>query len=163
MAEQPGSGMQRTSVAALVGVAGFCAAATLILMRRFYGAVASISILVPSSLWVLALTCGYLVVVVKKRREDGRIGLDRSQLNPMMAANFMLFGKASAWGGAIAGGAYLGPLVYVVPRLGTLAAAGEDLPALASGVLGGLALAVAGVLLEKACEVSPPSNGEAVS
>ena len=73
MAEQPGSGMQRTSVAALIGVAGFSAAATLILMRRFYGAVASISILVPSSLWVLALTCGYLVVVVKKRREDGRI------------------------------------------------------------------------------------------
>lgn len=163
MAEQPGSGMQRTSVAALIGVAGLSAAATLILMRRFYGAVASISILVPSSLWVLALTCGYLVVVVKKRREDGRIGLDRSQLNPMMAANFMLFGKASAWVGAIAGGAYLGPLVYVVPRLGVLAAAGDDLPALASGVLGGLALAVAGVLLEKACEVSPPSNGEAVS
>ena len=156
-------GMHRTSYAALIGAAGFCAAATLILMRRWYGAVASIGAAVPSSLWVLALVCAVLVVVVKRRRSDGRVGLDRSQLNPMMAANFMLFGKACAWAGAVCGGAYLGPLVYVVPRLGTLTAAGEDLPGLIGVVVGGLLLAVAGVLLEKACEVSPPSSGEGVS
>lgn len=155
--------MNRTSVAGLVGAAAFTAAAALILVRRFYGAVAHISLLVPMSLWIAAGACAYIAHMVRKRREEGKVGLDRSQLNPMMVANFMVFGKACAWTGALCGGAYLGLLAYVVPRLGMLTAAAEDFPSLASGALGGVVLAVGGVVLERACEVSPPASGESAS
>lgn len=155
--------MSRTSIPGLFGAAAFAAAAALILVRRFYGALASLSLLVPMSLWIAAAVCFFIAHMVKKRREEGSVGLDRSQLNPMMVANFMVFGKACAWTGAVCGGAYLGLLAYVVPRLGVLTAAAEDFPSLASGALGGIALAAAGVVLERACEVSPPASGEGAS
>ena len=116
----------------------------------------------PLSLWVIAAVAGWIAWVVKNRREEGRVGLDRTQLNPMMVANFMVFGKACAWAGAVCGGAYAGGLVYVLPRITTLAAASGDTPPLVAGTLGGLALSVAGVILERVCEVSPPGDGEAV-
>lgn len=156
-------GMNRTPIAGLFGAAAFTAAAALILVRRYYGALASLSLLWPLSLWIAAVTCLYIAHMVRKRREEGNVGLDRSQLNPMMVANFMLFGKACAWTGALCGGAYLGLLAYVVPRLGMLTAAAEDFPSVLSGALGGIALAVAGVVLERACEVSPPASGEGAS
>lgn len=155
--------MKRTSIDALVLVAGFCAAAALILVRRFYGLLESLNLVVPLSMWVTAAVCGWLAWVVKKRREDGQVGLDRTQLNPMMAANFLVFGKACAWAGAVCGGAYAGGVAYVAPKLNVLAAASGDLPPLVLGALGGLALCVAGLVLEKMCEVSPPGDGEAVS
>ena len=155
--------MKRTPVTGLIGVALFGAAAALILVRRFYGLLESLSMVVPMSLWIVAAACGMLAWMVRKRRADGQVGLDRSQLNPMMVANLMLMGKASAWTGALCGGAYAGALAFVVTKLSVLAAAGQDFPALLSGALGGAALAVAGVVLERACEVSPPSQGESAS
>ena len=155
--------MNRTPVTGLVGAGLFTAAAALILVRRFYGWLESLSLLMPMSLWFIAAVCFYFAWMVRKRREDGQVGLDRSQLNPMMVANLMLLGKASAWTGAVCGGAYLGALMYVVPKLSVLAAAAQDFPALLSGAAGGVALAVAGVVLERVCEVSPPSQGEAAS
>ena len=155
--------MTRTPIAGLVGAAGFSAAAALILLRRFYGAIGPVNLVVPMSLWVIAVVVGFVAYVVKRRRENGEIGLDRSQLNPMMVANFMLLGKASAWAGAVCGGVYTGLLIYIAPQLGRLAAAAEDLPGVISGALAGVALAVAGVVLERACEVSPPSDGQAAS
>ncbi|SDR69515.1 DUF3180 domain-containing protein [Corynebacterium timonense] len=154
--------MTRTPIAGLVAVAGFCAAAAFILVRRFYGALSGVELLWSMPLWIVAAVCLFAAAMVKKRREEGKVGLDRSQLNPMMAANFMLLGKASAWAGAICGGVFAGLAVYVLPRAGSLAAAETDLPGVLSGALGGLALAVAGVVLERACEVSPPGDGEAV-
>lgn len=153
--------MTRTPLTGLAGAALFTAAAALILARRFFGAFGSMTLVVPMSLWVVALVCAFLARVVRKRREEGNVGLDRSQLNPMMAANLMVLGKSCAWAGAVCGGAYAGALAYVLPRLHTLVAASEDFPALCLGVVGGAALAVAGVALERACEVPPPTEGEA--
>lgn len=153
--------MNRTNVTALVGAAGFFAAAALILVRRFYGAWQTISLVWSLPLWAVAALCAFLAVMVRRRREEGRVGLDRSQINPMMMANFMVIGKASAWSGAILGGWFLGLAVWVLPRIATLAAAEADLPGVVSGTLGGVALAVAGVILERSCEVSPPAEGEA--
>lgn len=152
--------MTRTNVTALVGAAGFFAAAALILVRRFYGAWQTISPLWSLPLWAVAALCVFLAVMVRRRRKEGRVGLDRSQINPMMMANFMVVGKASAWSGAILGGVFLGLVVWVLPRLGTLTAAQADAPGVISGALGGAALAVAGVVLERSCEVSPPAEGE---
>lgn len=154
--------MKRTPIEGLIAVAGFFAAAALILVRRFYGWLESLDMVVPLSLWGIAVVAGWLAYVVRKRRKDGLVGLDRSQLNPMQAANFMVFGKASAWAGAICGGAYAGALMYVVRKLDVLAAASDDVVPLTVGALGGLALCIAGLVLEKNCEVSPPSEGEGV-
>lgn len=154
--------MTRTPVAGLVALAGFCTAASFILVRRFYGMLTAVDLSLSMPLWVIAAVCLFIAYMVKKRREEGKVGLDRSQLNPMMAANFMLLGKASAWSGAVCGGIFAGLLVYVAPRASQLVAAGADLPGVVSGVLGGAALAAAGVVLERSCEVSPPTDGEAV-
>ncbi|UIZ91894.1 DUF3180 domain-containing protein [Corynebacterium sp. CNCTC7651] len=155
--------MTRTPLAGLIGAFVFTTAASLILVRRFYNTMVNLSLVVPLSLWIVAAACAYFAYMVKKRREEGKVGLDRSQLNPMMAANLMIFGKACSWAGALCGGLYAGVLVYVVPQLSVLAAAGEDFPSVLSGALGGVALAAAGVWLERSCEVSPPSAGEGVS
>ncbi len=153
--------MTRTNITALVGVAGFFAAAALILVRRFYGSWQTISPLWSLPLWAVAAMCAFLAVMVRRRRKEGRVGLDRSQINPMMMANFMVIAKASAWSGAIIGGWFLGLAVWVLPRMNTLTAAQADLPGVIAGTLGGVALAVAGVILERSCEVSPPAEGEA--
>lgn len=153
--------MNRTNVTALVGAAGFFAAAALILVRRFYGAWQTVSPLWSLPLWAVAALCVFLAVMVRRRREEGRVGLDRSQINPMMMANFMVIGKASAWSGAILGGWFLGLAVWVLPRTDLLAAAEADVPGVVAGTLGGVALTVAGVILERSCEVSPPAEGEA--
>ena len=139
------------------------AAAAFILVRRFYGALTTVGVTASLPLWIVAATCLFIAYMVAKRREEGNVGLDRSQLNPMMAANFMLLGKASAWSGAICGGLFAGLLIYIAPRIDVLAAAQSDLPGTLSGTFGGLALAIAGVVLERACEVSPPTEGEAAS
>lgn len=154
--------MNRTSTAGLTALAGFLAAATFILIRRFYGLLTSVDLTFSMPLWIVAAVCLFIAFMVKKRREEGKVGLDRSQLNPLMAANFMLLGKASAWSGAVCGGIFTGMLVYIGPRASTLLAAEADLPGVISGVLGGVALAVAGLVLERTCEVSPPTEGEGV-
>lgn len=155
--------MKRTPYEGLIAIAGFFAAAAVILVRRFYGLLESLDMVVPLSLWVMVVIAGWLAWVVRKRRKDGQVGLDRSQLNPMQAANFMVFGKACAWAGAVFGGVYGGALSFVVTKLQILAAAPGDVPPLVAGTLGGLALCVAGVWLEKSCEVSPPNEGQGVS
>ena len=155
--------MKRTPYEGLIAVAGFFAAAAVILVRRFYGLLESLDMVVPLSLWVMAAIAGWLAWVVRKRRQEGKVGLDRSQLNPVQAANFMVFGKACAWAGAVSGGVYAGTLSYVLTKLKVLAAAPGDVPPLVAGSLGGLALCVAGIVLEKMCEVSPPNEGQGVS
>lgn len=155
--------MKRTPYEGLIAVAGFCAAAAVILVRRFYNLLESLSMVVPLSLWVMAVIATWLALVVRKRRKEGKVGLDRSQLNPMQAANFMVFGKACAWAGAVFGGLYGGTLSFVVTKLGVLEAAPGDVPPLTAGTLGGIALCVAGIWLEKNCEVSPPNESQGLS
>lgn len=154
--------MNRTPITGLVATAGFMAAAAYILLRRFYGALGAVGAAASMPLWIIAAVCLFIAYMVRKRRSEGKVGLDRSQLNPMMVANFMLLGKACAWAGAISGGLFVGLFAYIAPRVGLLAAAQADLPGTVSGVLGGAALAVCGVVLERACEVSPPTDGEPV-
>ncbi|MEK0372647.1 DUF3180 domain-containing protein [Corynebacterium mastitidis] len=154
--------MKQTSLKALILTGAFVAALAAIATWRFYGVLAPIPVTVSVTLWVLAVVCLYLAAKVRARRKEGRIGLDRSQLNPVLVAQFMVLGKASAWTGALLGGAYAGMALYVAPRIGRLAAAGDDLPGVAASALGGLALAAAGVFLERSCQVSPPPGLEGV-
>jgi hypothetical protein len=153
--------VKKTSIAALAGIAVFITLAVFILTRGFYGSMMSIPTTVSITLWGMAILCaGLSWKVYKAKGEDSHgIGLDRSQLNPMTIAQFMLVGKASAWTGTIVGAAYLGIALYVVPMSGQIAAAQEDLTGVVTSVIGGLAMAVSGVILERHCEVPPPTDG----
>ncbi|MCK7643363.1 DUF3180 domain-containing protein [Corynebacterium sp. CCM 8835] len=152
--------MRATQIPLLVATALFCAGAAAILTWRFYVNFIPISVTASATLWLMAGLCGVLAWRVRVHLDKGRIGLDRSQLNPITVAQWLVIGKASAWTGSVVGGAYLGMSVYVVPRSGTLVAASDDLPGVLVSFLGGLAMAVAGVILERSCEVPPPSDGE---
>lgn len=152
--------MKLTPIAGLAGTWVFCTLASWILTAAFYGQFGPLSARATLTLWALAVICGLLSLRVRDRKAKGNIGLDRSQLSPLAAANFLVIGKASAWTGAILGGAYAGIAAHVLPQLGQLTAAGADTPAVISGALGGIALAIAGVVLERNCETPPPTDGE---
>ncbi|WIM70679.1 DUF3180 domain-containing protein [Corynebacterium suedekumii] len=154
--------MTRTSISGLVAAGGFAAAVLAIITWTFYGSMIAIPVTVSVTLWVMAIVCVVLAWKVRDRLEDGRIGQDRSQLNPVTAAQFLVIGKASAWTGAIVGGAYIGIGSYVIPRADELIAAGDDLPGVLASALGGIALSAAGLYLERHCETPPPADGEPV-
>ncbi|MDO5669842.1 MAG: DUF3180 domain-containing protein [Corynebacterium sp.] len=153
--------MKRTSIAALIAVGGFIAAVAAILTWRLYGSMTSIPVTVSVTLWVMTIVCIALAWRVRDRKGDGGIGQDRSQLSPVTAAQFLVIGKASAWTGAVIGGAYLGMATYIIPRAGDLIAAADDLPGVLASTVGGVALAAAGLYLERHCETPPPAEGEA--
>ncbi|MDY3127603.1 MAG: DUF3180 domain-containing protein [Corynebacterium sp.] len=152
--------MKRTSIPLLIGVGVFLTLAVFIVVRGFYGHMMAIPATVSLPMWAVAVLCGGLAWKVYSAKKDKSfgIGLDTSQLNPLTVAQFLVVGKAAAWTGTIVGSAYLGIALYVCPRVGELASASNDSVGVASAVLGGLAMAVAGVVLERHCEVPPPSD-----
>lgn len=151
--------MKKTSIVALMGAAVFVALAMLIITFGFYGSFGPLSLRSSVTLWVLAGVCSYCTWMIRDRKKDRGIGQDSSQLNPLTAANFLIIGKASAWTGAIIGGAYSGIAMYVLPKASVLTAAAADIPAVLFGLSGGIALSAAGIILERNCETPPPSEG----
>lgn len=154
--------MSRTNLLALAAAAAFCALATLIITWRFYGSLTAVPASGGALMWCLAVVCVIIALRVRDRKKDNRIGLDRSQLNPLRVAQFLVIGKASAWTGAIIGGAYIGMACYVLPMAAKLSAAADDTPTVIFAALGGVALSAAGVWLERTCEVPPPTDAELV-
>ena len=151
--------MTLTDVRALVATAGFFAAAAAILVWRFYGAIGGFSATASVTLWAIAALCAYLGWRVRRAMKDDNIGQDRSQLNPVTAAQWLVVGKTSAWAGAIVGGAYLGILIVLLFHL-YLASAVEDLPSVIASALGGVCACVAGLYLERGCHIPPASSAE---
>lgn len=155
--------MKRTPIGGLVGVGLFVAAAFAIITWGFYGNLVPIHWGVSVTLWMLVIICLAAARRVKKSMADGAIGLDRSQLDPMTVALFLVLAKASAWTGAIVAGLYLGIATFVVPKAAQLTAAADDLPGVLTSLVGGVALVAAALYLERHCETPPPTEGEAVS
>lgn len=143
--------MKQTSVLRLLGVFLFCALASFILVMRFYGVLPSVPLGVAICLWGMTVLCVLLAVRVRTRIKDDQIGQDRSQLNPVTAAQFLVIGKASAWTGAIFGGGYVSLGIFVL----TSHISAQDLPIVIASALGGVAMSAAGYWLEKSCTVPP--------
>lgn len=149
------------SIPGLCALAAVMAAAGRMLAGAFYGRVSGVPVTLSATLWLGAVVC--VVLALKVRRAlatEGGIGLDRSQLNPLTVLQFMLVGKAAALTGAIVGGGYLGVAWYALPQRDILAAAASDTPGIIASIGGALALAAAGVWLERSC-VLPPDAGAA--
>lgn len=152
--------MKHTSVALLVMTGAFVACAAAILTWGFYGSMPATSWSASITLWLLAVLCVGLAWWLKDRKDKGAIGLDRSQLSPLQAAQYLVIAKASEWTGAIVGGAYVGIAMYVLPRAMQLSAAADDAPGVIACALGGIALCTAGIYLERHCETPPPTDAE---
>ena len=74
----------------------------------------------------------------------------------------VMIAKASAWVGALVLGWWVGVLVYLLPRRGTLRVAGEDTAGAVVAAVSALALLVAALWLQHCCKSpqEPPDNGE---
>jgi ABC-type Fe3+-siderophore transport system permease subunit len=81
-----------------------------------------------------------------------QIQVRRERMEPQRAVAFLVLGKASALGGALVAGGYLG---YALSFVGRFEADGPRERVIRSlvAMVGGLALSAAGLLLERACRV----------
>jgi hypothetical protein len=89
----------------------------------------------------------------------GRPGLVRP-VEPMLVARAAVLAQASAYVGAVFVGAWAGVLLYVVPSLDRLDAAGSDAVTGVVGVVASAALTVAALWLEHVCRVPPSEDDE---
>lgn len=142
-------------------------------VRAGYGAL-------PRLQWWLAIPVGALAVaealtarVVRDRlaalraaRTGRRLVAEESAqpvrgIEPMLVARLGVLAQASAYVGAVVAGLWLGVLLYVVPALGRLAAAGNDTVAAVIGVVCGAGLVAAALWLEAVCRIpsDPSSSG----
>ena len=78
------------------------------------------------SLLAVAVAEGGWAFYVRAKINDGEIGDGPGWLHPLAVARSVMIAKASAWVGALALGWWVGVLVYLLPRRGTLRVAGED-------------------------------------
>lgn len=143
-------------VVLIAGVSGWVVGLSL------YGSLPKISWSNSLLLWLMAVACSWAAWNIRKRIAEGGIGMDRSQWSPVLVANWMLVGKATAWIGAAFAGIYVGLCVYVWPLAGDVIAAGEDLPGVVITAVAGFIASAAGVYLERQCLVPPQQLDQAV-
>jgi hypothetical protein len=92
-----------------------------------------------------------------------RIQVRKERMDPQRAVAFLVLGKASALAGALIAGGYLGYALMFVTRMDADAPRDRVIRS-AIAVVAGIGLAVAGLLLERACRVpgpGPEEKGEA--
>lgn len=111
------------------------------------------------SLLVIAIAEALWARVVRAKINDGEIGDGRGRLHPLAVAHSLTVAKASAWGGALALGWWLGVLVYCLPRRSWMRAAAEDTSGAVVAAVSALALVIAALWLQHCCK-SPPDSTE---
>ena len=155
--------MKPTSPVSLILVALVCALGSNMIVARFFGSLVSRGYWELFFPWVLIAVCLYGARRVRAAIDDNGVGQDRSQMNPLTLARWLVVGTASAWLGAVLTGVHAGGLFCALPRWADLAAAQEDGPVAAVGAITGLALAIAGLWLERSCRIPPDDEGSAPS
>jgi hypothetical protein len=88
-----------------------------------------------------------------------RIQVRRERVEPERAVAFLVLGKASALAGAVVAGGYLAYALLFVSRLDAEAPR-ERVIRSAVAVVAGIALGVAGLLLERSCKVPGTDDDE---
>ncbi len=108
----------------------------------------------PVGLFVVGALVGALA-----RSTHQQIQVRRQRMEPQRAVAFLVLGKASALGGALVAGGYLGYALTFVARFDAEGPRERVVRSLVA-VVAGLGLAVAGLLLERACRVPPDDDDE---
>jgi Protein of unknown function (DUF3180) len=141
----------------LTAIGVVIAAVAWVALRRWYGDLPPLRWFVPLSLALLALAEGILARQMKARI-DRRPGTE--PVPPLVAAQVLALAKASAIVGAAMVGVWVGLLLYVLPRLDYLAAAGNDTRTGVVGLVASATLVAAALWLEYSCRTpEPPEEG----
>lgn len=162
MAEQPSGGSVRsTSLRALAVAAIFGALSGWLIVA----ASNSFDLVPPQVPWTAPV--GVLLIAglvgVFAYTTHTRIQVRKERMDPQRAVAFLVLGKASALAGALIAGGYLGYALMFVTRIDADAPRDRVIRS-AIAVVAGVGLAVAGLLLERACRVpgpGPEEEGEA--
>lgn len=143
--------MKATRLRDLAVLALVAFVAAWLLAGAFYGALPPIRLLAGASLYPIALGELIFGFVIRNRIATRRIGMARGYLNPIIVARAVALAKASALVGAAATGVWAGLLAAIAPDRAIVRAAMEDLPGVAVGLVGALALTAAALWLERSC------------
>jgi hypothetical protein len=141
-------------------LAGYAIGVTLLVwlaLRQWYGELPRLGWFVPLSLALLALA---EVIAAGQLRARIRQRPGAPPVQPLVAARSLALAKASAAVGAVMTGVWAGLLVYVVPRLDFLAAAGGDVRTGVVGVAAALLLVGAALWLEYCCRTPTPPDSD---
>lgn len=143
-------GLRPTRASTLVIAALVTAGLAWLGVRRYFGDI-------PDITWLPGLTLAGLAVVEGIAARNTRARVEKrpraGQLNPLLVARFAVLAKASSLAGAIFAGAYGGVAAWALSERETLTAARANLEPSVAGLVGGLALVAAALLLERACRV----------
>jgi hypothetical protein len=107
----------------------------------------------PVGLFLITVLVGVIAYSTHQR-----IHVRRQRIEPQRAVAFLVLGKASALAGALVAGGYLMYALMFITRLDAVAPRDRVIKS-AIAAVAGIALTVAGLLLERACRV-PKSDDE---
>jgi hypothetical protein len=152
---EPRGSVSPTRVRDLLAIAVIAAALSWLAVRTWYGDLPKLHWFVPLSLALLA----FVEVVTgtqlraRIRRRPGTVPVP-----PLAAARALALAKASAIVGAGMTGLWAGLLLFTLPKLSYLAAAGDDSRTGSIGVVAGLALVGGALWLEFCCRTPKPPD-----
>jgi drug/metabolite transporter (DMT)-like permease len=150
LAEQPGGSVKLTPFRALVVAALFGGLAGWLLVvtaNAFDLIPPEVPWTAPIGLILLAALVGALAYSTHQR-----IQIRRERMEPSRAVAFLVLGKASALAGALVTGGYFGYALMFLTRIDAVAPRDRVIRS-GIAVLGGIALCIAGLALERACKV----------
>lgn len=149
--------MRFTRIRDLVAVAVVVALVSWLVIRQVYGQLPPFPAFVPLSLAVLAVVEFVLGWQLRSRigRRPGT-----TPVQPLVAARAVALAKATSLVGAAAGGFWAGLLLFTLPNIDFLAAAGVDFRTGVIGVLCAVALVGAGLWLEYCCRAPDRPDDE---
>jgi lysylphosphatidylglycerol synthetase-like protein (DUF2156 family) len=110
----------------------------------------------PVGLFLIAALVGVIAYSTYQR-----IHVRRQRIEPQRAVAFLVLGKASALAGALVAGGYLTYALMFITRLDAAAPRDRVIKSAVAAVAG-VALAVAGLLLERACRVPKSDDDQEV-
>jgi hypothetical protein len=139
----------------LAAIAVVAAALSWLAVRQYYGDLPRLHWFVPLSLALLAFV---EVLAGSQLRARIRRRPGTEPVHPLVAARSVALAKASAIVGAAMLGVWAGVLIYTLPRLGYLAAAGDDTRTAVVGVVAAAALTAAALWLEFCCRTPKPPD-----
>ncbi|MGY1621257.1 DUF3180 domain-containing protein [Geodermatophilus sp. SYSU D00965] len=157
--------MSRRDLAVLaVGLA----VAVWLVVRAVYGSLPELRWWLPVPIGVLAVaellgarTLRARLAAQRDRRPPAERGYAPVRpVEPMLVARLAVLAQASAYVGAVFLGTWVGLLLYVVPALSRLQAAGGDAVAGLIGVVCSAALVGAALWLESVCRIPPSSEDD---
>lgn len=144
--------------AAVVAIAGY------IVVTGLYRWFPPITFWTGISLLIVAAAEFGSAFYVRAKINEGHIGDARGWLHPLAVARAVTVAKASAWVGAAVFGWWIGVLVFVLPRRGSLRVAAEDAPGAVVAAVSALALVAAALWLQHCCKSpqDPPEDRDGV-